>query len=359
MKVFTLPDLGEGLPDAVIREWYVKIGDEVNVDQPLAAMETAKALVDVPSPYTGTVAKFFGEIGDTINTNEPLVGFEGEAESTPAKESPIQNSEQSSPAQTVKASPAVRILARRLGVDLTNIKGSALDGSITSEDVENCVIDSTTKPVDDDMLPLPPVRRAMAVGMQKSLAEVVPVTICDDADIHQWAGKADVTIRLIRAISAACKAEPMLNAHFDGKQLRYKTFKHVNLGIAVDTPHGLYVPVLRDIDNLTDADIRQQINHFKEQAKNKTMAPDDQKGATIILSNFGSFIGRYATPIVTPPMTAIVGVGRSRLEIVPINETDTENHTMVPISVSVDHRAITGGEAARFLKAMVENLKAC
>ena len=375
MKTFKLPDLGEGLPDAIVREWYVKVGDEVTVDQPLVAMETAKALVDVPSPFKGKIEKLFGDVDDTINTGEPLVGFEGEGEleeearedtgtvvgdikqtGEVLQESATGVAASKGSASGVKTTPAVRVLAKRLGVNLANVKGSGNNGLITKADVENAVVTKTITAADPDMTELSPVRKAMAIGMQKSHQEVVPATICDDADIHSWLGKDNITIRIIRSVIAACKAEPMMNAHFDGKNMRYKTFEHVNLGLAVDTPHGLYVPVLKNVDSMSDEQIRVKINEFKEKAKAKTMSPEDQRGATIILSNFGSMVGRYATPVVVPPMTAIVGVGRSRLEIVPINETETANHMMVPISLSMDHRAVTGGEAARFLQVMVESL---
>ena len=363
MKIFQLPDLGEGLPDAVIREWYVKVGDEIAIDQPLVAMETAKALVDVPSPFAGKLEKCFGEVGDTINTGDDLVGFEGEGEMTEVtEEQPAEvkaaavkrNNTQSSKAKTT---PAMRVLAKRLGVNLDTITGTGYNGLITKADVENAA--GATEVADSDMQELSPVRKAMALSMQKSHQEVVMTTICDDADIHSWFGngKDNITIRIIRSVIAACKAEPIMNTHFDGKNLRFKTFEEVNLGIAVDTPHGLFVPVLHNVDAMSDTEIRAKINEFKQKAQGKTMSPEDQKGATIILSNFGSMVGRYATPVVVPPMTSIIGVGRSRLETVPINETECANHMMVPISVTMDHRAVTGGEAARFLQAMVEQLK--
>jgi 2-oxoisovalerate dehydrogenase E2 component (dihydrolipoyl transacylase) len=340
MIIFNLPDLGEGLPDAIIREWYVKPGDSVKADQPLASMETAKALVDVPSPFAGVVEKLFGDPGDTIETGQPLIAFKGEAQAHPEKKTD----------SVIKAAPAVRALAKKLGVNLAHIKPQG--EFITTAEVEQAAQATGTN---GDWETLPPVRRAMALSMTESHQRVVPITLCDDADVHAWDSKQDITVRLIRAVIAGCTQAPLLNATFDDKKMAYHLNPQVHLGIAVDTEHGLYVPVIKNAAKQNAAQLREQINQFKQQAQQKSIAQADLHGATIILSNFGALAGRYGNPIIVPPMVAIVGVGKAREMVVPVDGKPAV-HRMIPLSITVDHRAVTGGEAARFLKIMIDEL---
>ncbi len=377
MKLFKLPDLGEGLPDAIIREWYIKPGDEVKLDQPIVSMETAKALVDVPAPFDGKIEKLFGEVDDTIETGKPLVGFEGEEEGAQESEDAgtvVGSIEQSSEVLTetatgvitgkttqtrVKATPAIRMLAKQLGVDLSAI--ATENGRITAEAVKQAASASKAAPaaarpqLDGELTPLSNVRRAMVLSMTQSHKEVVPVTIVDDADLHAWEGKQDITVRLLRAIQSACEKEPMLNASFDGGQMAYRLNEKINIGMAVDTPNGLYVPVIKDVANHSDQSLRERINQYKQQAQDRSIAQADLHGGTIILSNFGAIAGRYANPILIPPMVAIVGIGKSRDEVVADNGQAVV-HRVMPICLTIDHRAVTGGEAARFLGALIEAL---
>lgn len=347
MKKFFLPDLGEGLPDAIIQQWYVKVGDEVKIDQPLAAMETAKAVVDVPSPIKGKIVKLHGKPGDTINTGEPLVEFEGEeTKDAGTVVGAIESSDRvitehatginvsATQSNRIKASPAVRALAKELGIDLATITPSGPDGSISVADIKQ------GKPKGEK---LSNVRRAMALTMSKAHQEVAACCIFDDADISNWSEKEDVTLRLIRAVQAACLAEPKLNAYFNGENNELQLCKEIHLGLAVDTKEGLYVPVLKNIEQNNDQALRQAINQFKELAKQNKFPADMLKGATITLSNFGVFAGRYATAMIVPPMVAIIAIGKSRNKV-------------LPVSLTFDHRAVTGGEAARFLQAFLNTL---
>ena len=199
------------------------------------------------------------------------------------------------------------------------------------------------------------VRRNMARVMADAHAQVVPTTLVDDADLHQWIGKQDITARLVRAIVAACKDVPALNAWFDGVAGTRTLHDHVDVGIAVDTPEGLFVPALRNADLLDPAQTRTAINRLRSQVEDRSIPAEDLKGYTISLSNFGVFAGRYATPIVVPPCVAIVAAGKSRHEMVPV-VGGFEAHKVIPLSLTFDHRACTGGEAARFLKAMLDDL---
>lgn len=460
MKTFNLPDLGEGLPDAEIVEWHVKEGDFIKLDAPLVSMETAKAVVDVPSPYTGTVVKLFGGPGDVIVTGTPLAGFElaegaaqrAEAEdtghhhggapavetATPAAQPVATQPEATSSAVQgnksgdagtvvgamessdrvhrealtsvggVKAMPAVRALARKLGVDLSQVRASGEGGVVTASDVKAAAASGSAKPGSATVAPAaaarpaaapvqspppsgaadsqrarttvssagkpirtaPPgdeprmgqpeplrgVRRNMARIMAEAHAQVVPTTLCDDADLHAWQGKQDVTARLIRAIVAACREVPALNAWFDGAAGTRTLHPQVDIGIAVDTPEGLFVPALRNADLLDAGQVREAVNRLRSQVEDRSIPADELKGYTISLSNFGVFAGRYATPVVVPPCVAIVAAGKARHEMRPV-VGGFEAHKIMPLSLTFDHRACTGGEAARFLKVLLDDLQ--
>lgn len=376
MKIFKLPDLGEGLPDAEVREWYVKVGDEVKTDQPLVAMETAKALVDVPASFDGKIEKLFGEPGDTIETGQPLIGFEGEGEEVKKdtgtvvgaieegeavlEESAIGVAQSKTSDKRIKVTPAVRMLAKQLGVNLEEITPAG--DKITAEDVKRAA--ANVKPaassqgpkIDGELTKLSNVRRAMMLSMTQSHQQIVPVTMVDDADINHWPQDEDISVRIIRAIQAACEAVPIVNAFFDATQMGYKQNDTINLGVAVDTPSGLYVPVLKDIANRDDASLREQINRFKQQAQDRSFPQEELQGATIMMSNYGTFAGRYASPLPVPPMVAIIGIGRTRDEVVAENGKPVV-HQVMPLAVTVDHRLITGGETGRCLKALIEALE--
>ncbi|OGO90127.1 MAG: branched-chain alpha-keto acid dehydrogenase subunit E2 [Coxiella sp. RIFCSPHIGHO2_12_FULL_42_15] len=377
MKLFNLPDLGEGLPDAIIREWYVKVGDEINTDQPMVAMETAKALVDVPAPFNGKVEKLFGNPGDTMDTGQPLIGFEGadDASQQQDKGTVVGSIETSGTIQemtsraltgspstgsTVKATPAVRMLAKQLNVDLNQItpQGSHITVEEVKQAAKIAAPAMTPAPMlNGEVTPLSGVRRAMALSMARAHQEIASASIMDDADLSAWDNQQDITLRLLRAMAAACKAVPMLNYFYDGQRMAYQENKNINIGIAVDTPHGLYVPVLKDVGNRSDQALREDINRFKKQAQDRSIPASDLQGATILMSNVGAIAGNYAAPIVTPPLVAIVAFGRIKNTVVADKKGEIAVHPMISISITFDHRPVTGGDAARFLKALTTELE--
>jgi 2-oxoisovalerate dehydrogenase E2 component (dihydrolipoyl transacylase) len=466
-KTFKLPDLGEGLPDATIVEWFVKEGDTVRLDENLVSMETAKAVVEVPSPVSGKVLKLAGAPGDVITTGSMLAEFEldpslpqrAEGQDTghhhgggdgnghsvgsqdPAPDDRVVASDEGgaisadgepapkgeaggdggrddagtvvgamqssdavrsdavSSAGGVKAMPAVRALARKLKVDLARVSPSGADGVVTMADVKRAAADgsatagsttrtspaqagrtqgqaaapavaarSTVSQSGRPMRTQPPsvqasgqpeqlkgVRRNMARVMADAHSKVVPTTLCDDADLDAWLGKQDITARLVRAIVTACKTVPALNAWFDGDKLVRTLHPHVDLGIAVDTDDGLFVPALRNADMLDARGLREGINRLRAQVEDRSIPASELAGYTISLSNFGMFAGRYATPVVVPPCVAIVGAGKLSHDVVAVIG-GIEVHRRMPISLTFDHRAATGGEAARFLKALLDDL---
>ncbi|MBB3275641.1 MULTISPECIES: dihydrolipoamide acetyltransferase family protein [unclassified Pseudoxanthomonas] len=446
-KTFNLPDLGEGLPDATIVEWFVKEGDVIRLDEPLVSMETAKAVVEVPSPVSGKVLKLAGGAGDVVVTGSMLAVFQpdpnlpqrAEGQDTghhhgpakahapepapaaavpaPAPAAPeterddagtvvgaMQTSnavhtEQAVAVGGVKAMPAVRAMAKKLGVDLARVRATGADGAVTMADVKQAAADGSARvgaapaaPVraavaeaapapapavaqrttlsasGKPMRTQPPgvavtgqpeqlkgVRRNMARVMADAHAKVVPTTLSDDADVHAWTPGNDVTVRLIRAIVRACKAVPAMNAWFDGDKLTRTLHPQVDVGIAVDTDDGLFVPALRNADILDARGVREGINRLRAQVEDRSIPASELSGYTISLSNFGMFAGRYATPVVVPPCVAIVAAGRARHQVRPVMG-GFESHKIIPLSVTFDHRACTGGEAARFLKALIDDL---
>lgn len=366
MKNFKLPDLGEGLPEAEIVEWHVKVGDTVTVDQVLVSVETAKAIVEVPSPEAGVIAKLYGEPGDIIHTGEPLLAYEGEGDDSGTVVGELKKAEagsrqdqfivgaapSSKRARSNRATPGVRALAERLGVSLEQIKGSGPGGLVTNDDVHKHA--SHQKQLGDSE-PLRGTRRTMARNMALSHAQVVPVSIFEDVDIGDWKKGTDITMRLVRAIASACETSPAMNCWFDGDNLSRRLLDEVHIGIAVDTPDGLFVPVLRDVNHRSLQDLRKGLENLRDAVATRKIPPGEMQGATITLSNFGTMTGQYANPIVTPPQVAIVGAGTIREKVVPYRGAATIRR-ILPLSVTFDHRAATGGEASRFLGALVEAL---
>lgn len=382
MNIFKLPDLGEGLAEAEIHEWHVKEGDEIKLDEPLVSMETAKAVVEVPSPCDGKILKLHGQPGDMIDTGAPLVEFETTDTAEETKKEPTTSAATvagkievgdgiiteaatgitptRSVSNGVKALPAVRSLARQLCVDLTTLTGTGPDGQITADNVKQAANIGSAHPGItvhlDNPEALKGTRRSMAKAMSASHAEVVPVTLVDDADIGAWAEKTDITARIIRAVAKACEASPALNGWYDGRNIARELSNDVHLGLAMDTEDGLFVPVIKSANNQSAEQLRETINTYKQQVKDRSIPQENLQGATITLSNFGMFAGRYANPIVVPPMIAIIGTGQIKHTVVEKNG-NFASHRVIPLSVTFDHRAATGGEASRFLGAMIEDLQ--
>lgn len=405
MTIFKLPDLGEGLPDAEIREWHVKVGDTIKTDEPLVSMETAKAVVEVPSPQNGIIKKLFGEDGDTVDTGNSLVEFESSAEdnnstniekiktksnkkdnsSTVAGK--IESSDKvvednfiigsaNKAGNNIKATPAVRSLAKKLEVDLKSVSPTGSNNMITAQDVKlasnhspnnqsnnsvqtaqktntisNYNLDSTKTE------PLKGVRKAMAAAMSISNREVAAASLFDDADIFAWPAKEDITVRLMRALVTACRAEPSLNALYDPSTNTRLVSENINLGLAVDSKEGLFVPVINNLESVETSNLRDIINTIKSQVEDRTIPQEQLRGNTITLSNIGTVAGKYACPVVVPPTVAILAIGKLFYTPVLNKDNQLENHKNIPVSLTFDHRCVTGGEAARFLKAFIEDLQ--
>lgn len=413
MTIFLLPDLGEGLPEAEIREWYVKVGDSVIEDQPLLSMESAKAVVDIPSPQAGIVSKIHGNEGDVIATGAPLVEFivkqseknennieqqyshkasqtvvgelDEAATISSAKHNIMPDAENSyiNKNNILNASPAVRALAKNLDIDLNKVTPTGIHNTITLQDVtklheleNNSIKQNSLLKRDENTInnfeqkfaklamqkdnfieqKLNIAQKYMSHLMQQSQNEIVHTTVCDEADIGHWQNE-DITVRLIQALIYAVTKEPRLNAWFDNNNDRLIQFKPINLGLAYEYKSELFVPVISNCQNLTATQLRQQITNIKHQIEQRSLPLESLNSQSITLSNFGTFAGRFATPIITPPTVSILACGKIYSKVVASNEQNkfvSSQH--IPLSLSFDHRVITGGEAARFLSYVIESL---
>jgi pyruvate dehydrogenase E2 component (dihydrolipoamide acetyltransferase) len=271
----------------------------------------------------------------------------------------------------VRAVPAARALAKKLNVDLAQITGTGTGDVITIDDVLAAApLESPRRKSaapaagdsprgirrrDDGAELLHGPRRAMAQSMSLSRDEIATCTIFDDADVHAWPEGTDITVRLIRSIAAAVKEEPGLNARFDPSGPSRIVFDHIHLAVAVDSPEGLIVPVIRDIGEKSAPELRSAVDDLRKAARERRVAPEDMRGYTFTLSNFGTLAGRYATPLIVPPAVAILGTGRMQKDVVAAGN-GVEVHRRIPLSLTFDHRCITGGEACRFLAALIRDL---
>jgi 2-oxoisovalerate dehydrogenase E2 component (dihydrolipoyl transacylase) len=387
MSTFRLPDLGEGLAEAEIVEWHVKVGDHVRVDQPMVSLETAKAVVEVPAPFSGVVTALRGARGDIVLTGAPLIEFDS---GTVVGSMPVTSEEEFVESATAggahapgadargRAAPAARALAKSLGLDLASVQGGGRAGLIRVEDVLQLAhLQTATNggaatngasaspaaraiaaagPADGKIEQLRGVRRAMAQSMSQSRDQVPGSTVCDDADIHQWTQRGDFMLRLMRAMICAWRAEPALNAWYDPAAQSRFLVAHIDLAVAVDTPAGLIVPVVRNIESKSPEELRAAVALQKEAAHRRSIDAADLRDFTLMLSNFGTLAGRYGIPLVVPPAVAILGAGKVREDAVVV-AGEVRAHRRMPLSLSFDHRCITGGEACRFLAAVIADLE--
>jgi len=396
-KQFRFPDVGEGITEGEIARWLVKEGDEVKVDQSLAEIETDKAIVEMPSPYSGTVLKLHFREKDVIKVGDVLVtvGEKGEAvpeaglaarapEAAPGEPAatPSATGAAAPPPGQILATPAVRKLARDLGVDLAAVAGTGPGGRITGDDVTSAKekpagkkLEIKVKPKYDlygplERIPLRGIRRATARHLRESLDKAVHVTHCDEADagrlaalresMKDEAGRKGIKLSylpfIVKAVVEALKLHPTLNASLDDEEEEIVVKRYYNIGIAVDVPDGLIVPVLKMADQKSILDIAGEIQSLAEAARERTLDLADLKGGTFSITNVGVIGGHAATPIINHPEVAILATmkiaDRARVEngAVVVRKT-------LPLCLSFDHRVNDGAEAARFTKDLVRFLE--
>jgi pyruvate dehydrogenase E2 component (dihydrolipoyllysine-residue acetyltransferase) len=401
--VFEFPDVGEGIHEGRVVEWLVAGGDAVGADQPLVKVETDKAVVELPAPRAGTVLKLHVEAGAEIHVGDPLVtiGEEGEAVAEPAPAKAVAATEPSAPAaalpkQAAKAAqaparrplatPKTRALARRLSVDLEEVGGTGSGSRITDDDVRRAaqapapswpaagaaaVRSGTIAHTADgavERVPISHLRKVIAESMRDSKHTAAHVTHVDEADVTELmaqyrAMKPEIEERFgirftllplfVKALVTVLKDHPMFNAEIDEPAGEILLKRFYNVGIAVDTPEGLIVPVVRGADGKDMVELAAEITDLAERARERRLALEELRGGTCTITNIGPLGGVFATPIIRQPELAIVGLHKISERPVVV-DGDIVVRSMMYLSVSFDHRWIDGAQGARFMTDLVK-----
>jgi pyruvate dehydrogenase E2 component (dihydrolipoamide acetyltransferase) len=416
---FCLPDLGEGLEDAELIEWCVRLGQRVQENDLLAKMETAKALVEIPSPRAGIITVLHGKPGQVIKVGRPLVTFReepgGATEPSPgAADSARQDAhpdaaDERHDAGTVVgsldeddgpdaaaaggkalATPAVRRLARDLAVDIEQVRGTGIGGRVTARDVEAAAgaapppaagrqppsraphLGAEPSAGGTVRTPFRGVRRAIAEHLRYSVTHAIHFTVMDEADVtaldhlrRKLVAATNEKISLLpfvatavcRVLSGAAGAAfARLNSTVDDETEEIVQHRAVHLGIATDTDSGLVVPVIRNAHRLGTVQISRRIAELARAARDRSIPPEQLMGSTFTLSNFGSVAGRFGTPIINYPEAAILGIGRAR-EGVVVRDGMLGVGKLLPLSLSADHRVVDGSTAATALEKIIRLLQ--
>ncbi|HAQ65672.1 MAG TPA: hypothetical protein DCR43_07460 [Bacteroidales bacterium] len=419
--IFNFPDIGEGLDEGTIAEWYVQKGQKIESGQPLVNMETDKVVTDIPSPKSGTIVAVYGKVGETIHVGSPLVEIEIEgingaaAQEEALKTEPIaeegagvvgtmevagNNAYLSSsnegldtkPATGIKdgrpdkkalATPVARAMARDLSVDINKVTGTGQGGRVTTHDIEKFISKAqTTAPPPQATVaatnasprmeyePLSQIRKTIAKNMIQSKHNAAHMTVFDEVEVAELIrvrekfkpvlAKENIKLSflpfVLKAVAMALKYHKTLNSQMDIDNNRMIYKRYYNLGIAVDTEDGLVVPVIRDVDKLSVGEIAARLNEISEKARNRKLTLDDMKDGTFTITNYGSIGGQFAVPVINYPQAAILGVGRM-VQKPWIKNDEMVKGNVIPLSLSVDHRIVDGGEVARFLNRVMGYLE--
>lgn len=344
-REFALPDLGEGLEEAVVSSWLVAEGDEVALNQPFVEIETAKAVVEVPAPWPGRVARLHVATGATVPVGAPLATFE--VAGIPA-EGPVD-----SPA--VAATPAVRRLAKDLGVDLSSVTGSGPGGRITREDLEAAASGSAAD--DAEVVPVSLLRRTIARNLEE-IARIPQVTTFRTVDCTAL---QDLRRRLqvsplpvfVAALAATAHAHPWINSSWSDEGIRLHRSVHV--GIATDTERGLVVPVLRDAGGRGIEGLSAEIARLAEAARANALMHEELSGATIAVSNTGSYGSGSGTPLLNPGHAVTIALGAIAPQALVV-EGRVEARDACTLSCTFDHRVLDGATVGRALTDLVDLL---
>ena len=419
--IFKFPDIGEGITEGIILEWYVKKGQSVKSGDSLVKMETDKVVADIPSPKNGMLSAIFGNVGETINVEDPLVEIEiteitGEAAQELAKEKlkvpeplvveekgygvvgtleiasdnavlssskeGVENSQETfTPLKKTLATPVARAMAKDLGIDINQIHGTGPANRIMKSDIQRTYNSRYEKsqnsiaeidqenPVEYETLSQ--IRKTIAKNMIKSKQNAAHMSAFEEVEVsnlinirNQYKEQfAAEELRLsylpfiLKAVAISLKNHKSLNSEMDleNNRMVYKNF--INIGLAVDTEDGLVVPVLKNTDKLSLKDIANKIQIISNKARERKLSLDDMKDGTFTITNYGSIGGLFAVPIINYPQAGILGIGRIHQKpIVKNNEIVIGN--IMPLSLSVDHRIVDGGETTRFIneiKGYLEN----
>ena len=409
---FALPDLGENIESGDVIRILVDVGDHLAEDQTVIELETDKAVIEVPSSIDGTITEILVQQGDTIAVGQPILEVEATetpaveetpptVEKAPPAPAPVEEptpilipqeqetapvAEEAPPAPTpistdgpIPAAPSTRRLAREIGVDIAQVQGTGPGGRISIDDVKahskklhaaRGAAPAAAAPLPDfsqwgavEYQPMTKVREITAERLAQAWATIPQVTQFDKADItslEKWraeygkkaeaaGGKLTPTAILIKVLGIALKVFPQFNASIDiaQREVVYKRYFHI--GIAVDTPHGLLVPVVRDVDQKNIIELAVELSELAQKTRERKIGPADMQGGSMTISNVGTMGGTAFTPIVNPPEVAILGVARSQVEPTYI-DGQLQPRTFLPLSLSYDHRLIDGADGARFLR---------
>ncbi|MCI0744276.1 MAG: 2-oxo acid dehydrogenase subunit E2 [Verrucomicrobia subdivision 3 bacterium] len=406
-----LPKLGEGAESGTVVSLHVKEGDTVTKGQTLLELENEKAVAPIPSTVAGTVAKLRVKEGDTVSVGQVIATINesdgpaapevpaapkklaparaAEPEPAPEEEEPVEDESQEVSDAAVAAAPSIRKIARELGISLGKIRGSERGGRIVMADLRAYIqrlqkltagraAPSAPPPQRIDFSkwgevtkkPLSPLRKTIGRRMIESWNAIPHVTQFDEADItglmelrkkhgaaYEGKGaKLTLTPLVIKAVIAALKKHPVFNASIDeaADELVFKEYYHI--GVAVDTEHGLFVPVIRNADRKSLFELSKEVNELAEKARDRKLGLEEMQGGTLTISNQGGIGGGHFTPIVNRPEVAILGLGRGVMKAV-VKEKKIETRLLMPVCVSYDHRVIDGGSAARFVVDLIQAIE--
>jgi len=394
-----LPNLGEGADSGVVVNILVKEGDAIQKDQPILELETEKAVGTIPTPAAGTVQSIRVKVGDKVSVGQPILTLAGGvAAAVPAavrSETPgeyrVTRKEvvpaPRIPGLPVAASPTVRRVARDLGIDLSQVRGTEAGGRIGMADLrayiqqlqQLAVGARHASPLPEPALqpdfaqwgtvvhkPLSALRQTIARRMSESWNAVPRVTQFDEADItalnelrkkHATAYEAKgarltLTGFALKAVASLLRKHPQFNASLDEAAGQIVWKEYIHIGVAVDTEHGLMVPVIRDVDKKSLLELSKELELLAAKARDRKLTADEMKGGSFTISNQGGIGGGAFTPIVNKPEVAILGLGRGALKPV-VRDGQVVPRLMLPLALSYDHRAIDGGSAARFIVDLV------
>jgi len=404
---FKFPDIGEGITEGEIVKWAVKEGDHIEADQTIAEVETDKAVVELPSPFAGTVLKIHFKEKDIIKVGETLVtiGKEGEEVAEEKPEEEIEKTEADKPApglvgkitessqeiKEIRATPKVRRLAKEMGVPLKTVKGTGFQGRITEEDILKVkekkpkepekVAPEEKKPAVKikakfdfygglERIPIRGVRRATAKKMSESVHKAAHVTHFEEADATELARMREELKQkgtnkavkltflpfIVKAVVGALKEHPLLNAMMDDEDEEIIIKKYYNIGIAVDVPDGLIVPVIKAADQKSLWELAEEIQMLAEKAKARSLDLADLQGGTFSITNVGMLGGEFATPIINYPEVAILATMRIK-DRIRAESGGIKIKKTLPLCLSFDHRVLDGAEAARFTNDLIQFLE--
>ena len=349
-RVFAMPDLGEGLEEGRVVAWLVAEGDTVELNQPLVEVETTKAAVEIPSPFAGAVVRLHGMEGEDVPVGAPLVTFKVAEAAAPS-------------GGPVRATPPVRKLAKELGVDLAGVAGTGAGGRITEDDVRGARGSGAVAYIDmpEDArraIRVSPVRRAIAENLERQAAipQVTTFRTVDCTALEAFRGElgASPLPVFVAALCTIVPDHPIVNARWEGRAIVEEP--HVHVGVAADTERGLMVPVVRDAETRGIAGLAEEIRRLAEGARAGTLRPDELTGATIAVSNTGSYGSEAGTPILSPGTAVTIALGVIAPRALAV-DGEVVARPAATLSLTFDHRVLDGAAAGRALTDLVAILQ--